>query len=147
MKRKLIILIFCSVFGLKGLSAQETFKLMFYNLLNFPLQDVPTNRIQYLQIVLADYQPDVFMVCELNNETASNDILTMMQTINPSYSKAVFVNNTSDDLISDQNDLQNMLYYNSDKFILESQSVVTTIYRDFNHYKLKLNTLDQDSDP
>ena len=147
MKRKSIILIFCCVFGLKGLSAQETFKLMFYNLLNFPLQDVPTNRIQYLQIVLADYQPDVFMVCELNNETASNDILTVMQTINPSYSKAVFVNNTSDDFISDQNDLQNMLYYDSDKFILESQSVVTTIYRDFNHYKLKLNTLEQDSDP
>ncbi|MEZ4793734.1 MAG: hypothetical protein R2783_09810, partial [Gelidibacter sp.] len=109
--------------------------------------DVPANRIQYLQITLAEAQPDVFMVCELNNEDASNDILSMMQTINPNYAKAVFINNTSDDAISDQNDLQNMLYYDSTKFILESQAVVTTLFRDFNHYRLKLNTIEQNTSP
>lgn len=147
MRRKLIFLITFSVFSLNGLFAQETFKMMFYNLLNFPLQDVPFNRIQYLEIVLADYQPDVFMVCELNNENASDDILMMMQGINPNYSKAVFVNNTSDDTVGDQNDLQNLLYYDSTKLILESQTIVPTIFRDFNIYKLKLNTIQQNTSP
>ncbi len=147
MLRQFIFLYVFIVFGFQGLFAQETFKMMFYNLLNFPLQDVPSNRIQYLEIVLSDYQPDVFMVCELNSEVASNDILSMIQIINPNYSKAVFVNNTSDDFSNDQNDLQNLLYYDSTKFILESQAVVSTLFRDFNHYKLKLKTVEQDTDP
>ncbi|MGJ8593748.1 MAG: hypothetical protein ACSHXF_14450 [Aquaticitalea sp.] len=146
LRRCFFLLCFC-VLGLNGLFAQETFKMMFYNLLNFPSQDVPTNRIQYLEIILADYQPDIFMVCELNNENASNDILSLMQRINPTYAKALFVNNTSDDMFGDQNDLQNLLYYDATKFVLESQAIVPTLFRDFNHYKLKLNTIDQDDSP
>jgi hypothetical protein len=147
MKRKLILLSIISVFNFNGLFAQETFNMMFYNLLNFPLQDVPSNRLQYLDIILSDSRPDIFMVCELNSEDASNDILELMQFINPNYSKAVFVNNTSDDAFGDQNDLQNLLYYDNTKFILESQAIVNTIFRDFNHYRLKLNTIQQNSNP
>lgn len=126
--------------------SQETFKTMFYNVLNFPLQE-PVSRIQYLDVILNDYLPDVFMICELNNEDGADDILRLMQDINPNYQRALFVENTSDDTIGDQNDLQNMIFYDSSKFILESQAEITTIYRDFNHYKLKLNTIDQASDP
>ncbi len=147
MKYKFILFYVLMVFGLNGLLAQETFKLMFYNLLNFPLQDVPANRIVYLEIILSDYQPDLFMVCELNNEVAANDIHTMLQTINQNYDQAAFVLNTSDDLFGDQNDLQNLLYYDNTKFILESQNEISTIYRDFNHYRLKLNTIQQTSNP
>ena len=39
------------------------------------------------------------------------------------------------------------MYYDSSKFILESQDIVTTIFRDFNHYRLKLNTINQDTVP
>ena len=147
MLRKIIVLIIFSLLSLNGLFAQETFKMMFYNLLNFPYQNSPSNRIQYLEIVLSEYQPDVFMVCELNNFEGSEMILSMMQSFNSNYSKAVFANNTSDDLTSNQNDLQNLLYYDQSKFTLESQAIVTTIYRDFNHYRLKLNTIEQNSDP
>ena len=147
MPRKIIILIIFSVFSLNGLFAQETFKMMFYNLLNFPYQNSPPNRIQYLEIILSEYQPDVFMVCELNTIEGSEMILSMMQSLNPNYSKAVFVNNTSDDLTSNQNNLQNLLYYDHTKFNLESQAIVTTIYRDFNHYRLKLNTIEQNTYP
>ena len=119
---------------------------MFYNVLNFPFQE-PTSRIQHLDIVLNDYLPDLFMICELNTEAGANTILQTMQFINPDYERAAFVENTSDDDFGDQNELQSMIFYDSSKFILESEAVVTTIYRDFNHYKLKLNTTDQASDP
>ena len=148
MKKSRILTLLVFVIGLNSLVAQETFKVMFYILLNFPLQDIPPNRIQYLQTILSDYQPDVFMVCELNNEAAGNDILNMIQqSVNATYSMANFVLNTSDDTFGDQNDLQNLIYFDSSKFLLESQAEVTTIYRDFNHYKLKLNTIQQNTNP
>ena len=126
--------------------SQETFKAMFYNVLNFPLQE-PASRIQYLDVILTDYLPDLFMINELNNETGANTILQIMQFINPDYERATFVVNTSDNNIGDQNDLQNMIFYDSSKFILESQVVITSIYRDFNHYRLKLNTVNQVNNP
>lgn len=126
--------------------SQETFKVMFYNLLNFPLQE-PQSRIQHLDFILNDYQPDIFMVCELNNEDGALGILNIMQEINPNYNMANFVLNSSDDTIGNQNDLQNMIYYDSSKFILEAQDQITTIYRDFNRYSLKLNTVEQSSNP
>ena len=119
---------------------------MFYNVLNYPDQ-VPASRIDNLENIMIDYQPDLFMVCEINNQQGSDNILSMLQGIKSEYAGANYVNNTSDDLTGNQNDLQNMLYYNSSKFILESQTEVTTIFRDFNHYVLKLNTVDQGTDP
>ncbi len=129
------------------LNAQENIKLMFYNVLNFPSEDAVPNRLQYLELILDDYRPDLFMICELNNETGADLILNSLQFLNPNYSRAAFEFNTSDDTLSDQNDLQQMLYYDSSKFILESQTPVTTIFRDFNHYKLRLNTVNQNTDP
>ena len=119
---------------------------MFYNVLNYPLQ-LPANRIQHLDVILNDYQPDLFMVCELNSEAGANDILQSLQNINPDFLRATFVFNTSDDAIGNQNELQQMVYYDSTKFILESEAVVTTVFRDFNHYRFKLNTTDQVSNP
>ena len=120
---------------------------MFYNVLNYPLQEEPDTRLQDLDIILNDYLPDLFMICELNNEQGANDIMNVLNNINPDYNRAAFVLNTSDDTIGNQNDLQNMLYYDSSKFILQSQHEVTTLYRDFNHYILKLNTVNQDTNP
>ncbi len=119
---------------------------MFYNLLNFPLQE-PQSRIQHLDYILNDYQPDIFMVCELNNEEGALGILNVMQEINTDYEMANFVLNTSDDAIGNQNDLQNLIYYNSSKFILEAQDQITSVYRDFNRYSLKLNTVEQTTSP
>ena len=126
--------------------SQETFKTMFYNLLNFPLQE-PINRIQYLDFILNDVQPDIFMVCELNSIDGANSILNSLQNINTNYAMASFVLNSSDDSIGDQNDLQNLIYFDSSKFILESQDQITTLFRDFNYYRLKLNTIEQATNP
>jgi len=60
---------------------------------------------------------------------------------------ATYVSNTSDDTSGDPNDLQNLLYYDSTKFILEDEIIVPTNLRDFNIYKLQLNTIDQATNP
>ena len=145
MKKKLLIAIIALACTLNNVSSQETFKVMFYNLLNYPLQDA--SKLQYLELILEDYNPDLFMVCELNNQSGADAILQSLQFINPNYDSATFVTNSSDDTIGDQNDLQNFIYFDSSKFILESQAQVLTIYRDFNHYTFKLNTADQVSNP
>jgi len=129
-----------------SLFSQENFKLMFYNVLNYPLQE-PTTRIQNLRIIIDDYKPDLFMICELNNEEGANNILNVIQSTNSNYQRAVFQLNTSDDNLGDQNELQNMLFYDISKFILEDQFIVQSIYRDFNHYILKLKTVDVASNP
>lgn len=131
-----------------SLFSQENFKLMFYNLLNFPLETNVPNRIDYLEQTLNTYKPDIFMVCELNNVYGGNAILQVLQDrISEDYRSAVFTSNTSDDEIGNQDDLQNLIFYDNSKFILESQHIVQTLYRDFNHYKLKLNSVNQNSNP
>lgn len=121
---------------------------MFYNVLNFPLENAVPNRLAHLEVILNDYQPDILMVCELNNATGATNILQLIQDrINPNFEMATFQLNTSDDTIGDQNDLQNLIYYDSSKFTLESQTIIPTIFRDFNHYRLKLNTVDQAENP
>ncbi|WP_152611327.1 endonuclease/exonuclease/phosphatase family protein [Psychroserpens mesophilus] len=147
MKKKICLVWMLCIFAFHGLHAQENFKLMFYNLLNFPLEDAVPNRLQYLELILNDYRPDLFMVCELNNETGANNILSSLQFINPDYQSAIFEFNTSDDNISDQNDLQNLIYYDSSKFVLESQTIITSIFRDFNHYRMKINSVESNTNP
>lgn len=144
-KHTLVLLVFCISQNI--VLAQESFKMMFYNLLNFPSLEIPENRIQYLNVVLSDYQPDVFMVCELNSEEGSDAILASLQAINPDYEQAIFADNSSGNSSNDGTELQNMLYYDSSKFIIESQTVIPSLFRDFNHYKLKLNTVDQATNP
>jgi endonuclease/exonuclease/phosphatase family metal-dependent hydrolase len=147
MKKKLCLVLMLCVFAFNGLHAQENFKLMFYNLLNFPLEDAVPNRLQYLEIILDDYRPDIFMVCELNNINGANTIMSTLEFINPNYQSANFELNTSDNNISDQNDLQNLIYYDSSKFVLESQTIVTSIFRDFNHYRMKINSIESETNP
>ncbi|WP_250432573.1 endonuclease/exonuclease/phosphatase family protein [Hanstruepera flava] len=148
MKKKLHIIWIVYILNITIGFSQETFNIMFYNLLNFPLEDAVPNRLNDLEIILADYNPDIFMVCELNNEEGANTILQLIQDrVNPDFEMAAFELNTSDDEIGDQNDLQNLVFYDASKFILENQTIVSTIFRDFNHYELKINSVNQDTNP
>ena len=92
-KRVVITLITVCLFA-NALFSQENIKMMFYNVLNYPLQE-PASRIQDLGVVIDDYRPDVFMICELNNEEGANNILNVMQALNADYKRAVFQLNTS----------------------------------------------------
>ena len=148
MKKKRLGFLLVMLLAILNVSAQETFKVMFYNLLNYPLEDAVPNREDDLEFILSDYQPDIFLVCELNNSTGADNVLGITRTaINSNYEMATYVSNTSDDTAGDQNDLQNQLYYDSSKFILDEEIIVPTDLRDFNIYKLILNTTDQTSNP
>ena len=146
LKLRLLILV---LFGCSFLiSAQTNFKVMFYNLLNYPNETNFPNRDNDLATILNHYQPDIFMVCEVNNENGANQILNITQNhVSSAYAAAAFVTNSSDDLTGDNNELQNMLYYNSHKFTLEFQTEIPTLVRDINHYRLKLKTVNQEVEP
>ena len=80
MKKKLLVFLVAMLLAYPNVSAQETFKVMFYNLLNYPLEDAVPGREQDLAFILADYQPDLFLVCELNNITGANNVLNITRT-------------------------------------------------------------------
>ncbi|MBC3847085.1 hypothetical protein H8K90_11885 [Winogradskyella echinorum] len=148
MKKNYFGFLFIGLLFSLNVSAQETFKVMFYNLLNYPLETAVANREDDLELILSGYQPDLFLVCEINNITGATNVLNITRnTISPNFEMATYVSNTSDDALGDQNDLQNLIYYDSSKFILEDEIIVPSYLRDFNIYKLKLNTIDQATNP
>ena len=108
MKNIILTYLFITSF-LSAINAQETINVMFYNLLEFP-DAPPTNRATILKTIVDDYQPDLFMVCELKSEEGANAILnTSLQTSDNRYLKANFVSNQS----NIQTDLQQLIFYNS----------------------------------
>ncbi len=148
MKKKILGFLTLGLCAILNVSAQETVKVMFYNLLNYPLETAVANREADLEFILSDYQPDLFLVCELNDVTGANNVLDITRTaISPNFEMATYASNTSDDSGSNQNDLQNLLYFDSTKFTLEEEIIVPTDLRDFNVYKLQLNTTDRDTNP
>ncbi len=125
--------------------SQTSIKTMFYNLLYYPSAQ-PSDRELILKRILDTYQPDIFTVCELETEVGADEILTQsIQTSNPNFARAVFVSNQSDS--SADNQLNQMLFYNTDKFTLENQQTHTTYIRDIMQYTLLLNTVDQATNP
>ncbi|MUU77541.1 T9SS type A sorting domain-containing protein [Winogradskyella endarachnes] len=148
MKKKIFGFFTLMSLSLSIVSAQETFKVMFYNLLNYPLEDAVPNRINDLAYIINDYQPDLFLVCELNNLSGAIDVLNVTKSeISSDFEMATYVSNTSDDNYGDQNDLQNLLYYDSSKFTIIQEIIVPTYLRDFNVYRLQLNTVNQNTNP
>jgi len=128
--------LFILLFVVALLQGQTRIKTMFYNTLNYNSNTESEARTPYLKTILDDVKPDLFMVCELKNEIASNYLFNnTIVTSNPSFKKADF--NTSR---SPATDLLQMLYYNADKLTLEFNEVIPTGVRDINHYTLKLKT-------
>lgn len=121
---------------------QTTFKTMFYNLLNFPSAN-PQNRAFVLREILNTYQPDLFMVCELETVVGANIILDQSLNFNePFYSRAQFIPNQSSGA-----EIQQLIYYKTDKFTLENTQLLQTQVRDINHYTLKLKTTSYNDNP
>lgn len=128
--------LFILLFAVSLLQGQTRIKTMFYNTLNYNSNAESEARTPHLKTILDEVKPDLFMVCELKNETASNYLFNnAIVTSNPSFKKADF--NTSR---SPATDLLQMVYYNADKLTLEFNEVIPTGVRDINHYTLKLKT-------
>ena len=115
--------------------SQETLNAMFYNVFKFP-NSLPQNRQLILRDILDDYQPDLFMICELANENAADLILnTSLQNQVDPFARAVFV----PDLTDTADPLQTMVFYNTRKLTLVGQQTLLTVYRDINHCSFQVN--------
>lgn len=137
-----IIFVLIAIFGSGYLWSQDTAKIMFYNLLQFP-QAPPANRDLILRDILDDIKPGVFMVAELQNEVGADLILNNALNNNTDiYVSAPFVFNTS----GNGGDIQQLLYYNTTKFSLEFTDIIQTGLRDINSYQLKALTTTFDID-
>lgn len=143
MKKASLLILILLMFS-EGYS-QTNIKTMFYNLLYYPSGD-PQDREDTLKDILDTYNPDIFTVCELETEIGADEILTQsIQTSRPNFARAVFVSNQSD--ATPDNQLNQMVYYNTDMFTLESQQTHTTYIRDIMQYTLLLKTEDQVTNP
>ncbi|MEQ6123320.1 T9SS type A sorting domain-containing protein [Pseudotenacibaculum sp. MALMAid0570] len=115
---------------------QTRIKAMMYNLLNYSNSTVSQNKTPFLKTVLDEIHPDLFMVCELVNEAGSNYMFNnAIVPHNSDFEKATFQINQSSGA-----NLQQMVYYNSKKLVLETSRVIVADTRDINHYTFKINT-------
>jgi hypothetical protein len=123
----------------------ETLKVMTYNLLNFPdgrndcgsANTVIPARWDTLRKIVQYVQPDVLMVCELQNEAGADMILSNALNVfgQSNYARADFILNQS----SGVTELNNMFFYNTDKMTLDEQSEVATDLRDIGKYTVFLH--------
>ena len=114
---------------------------MFYNVLEFP--ELSPSRINFLQDILEEYGPDLFMVCEIQSQEGVDLILNQgLNATGDMYSAAPYFDNQSSGA-----NLQQALFYRNDKFVLENTEIITTPVRDINKYTLLLNTVDQANNP
>ncbi|MEX1003570.1 MAG: T9SS type A sorting domain-containing protein [Crocinitomicaceae bacterium] len=123
---------------LSASAQQDTITFMSLNLLNYPngCGTSIVNREDTLRKITQYVNPDIFAVCELQEEFGADSILNKSLNVYGTnhYSRANYIPNASS-----SNNLQNMLFYNSDKLILESQDEIITSLRDINHYVLYVN--------
>ncbi|MBD3637925.1 MAG: T9SS type A sorting domain-containing protein [Crocinitomicaceae bacterium] len=123
---KKLLSIFLITFSVTSV-AQDSLKVMFHNLLNFPSAGV-TRTVHYRKI-LQYAQPDVYLVNELESEYGADLILDSSLNIfgTTQYQRSLFINGP---------DTDNCLFYNTDKLGLLSQYQLTTVLRDISVYRL-----------
>ena len=128
-----ILLYIKCVLNLSLFSAQDTVKITFYNLLNFPAAQ--QDRIDTLKKVLDYIQPDIFVVNELTSFNGAGLIKNNALNVGG-------VNRFSSAVFYDGPDTDNMLFYDHDKFTLYSQHQIVTTLRDISEYVLYYNEPD-----
>ena len=122
-----ILLYITCVLNLSLFSAQDTVKITFYNLLNFPAAQ--QDRIDTLKKVLDYIQPDIFVVNELTSFNGAGLIKNNALNVGG-------VNRFSSAVFYDGPDTDNMLFYDHDKLTLYSQHQIVTTLRDISEYVL-----------
>lgn len=126
----LLFLIFlCSTFSF----GQSQIKTMFYNVLDFSSAP-PRERVDILNLILNTYEPDLFMVSEVESKADADNILDYsFNYTTENIVQAPFLENPG-------GDINQTLYYDADIFKLNSTFQIETNYRNINHYSFELNT-------
>ena len=120
-------LIFFFTFSFTYYFSQDTFKITYYNLLNFPSSQ--QDRVDTLKKILDYIQPDIFVVNELTSFNGAALIKNNILNSGPS-------NDFQSALFFDGPDTDNLLFYNQNKFELYSQQQIPTQLRDISEYVL-----------
>ena len=128
-----ILLYITCVLNLSLFSAQDTVKITYYNLLNFPAAQ--QDRIDTLKKILDYIQPDIFVVNELTSFNGAGLIKNNALNVGG-------VNRFSSAVFYDGPDTDNMLFYDHDKFTMYSQHQIVTTLRDISEYVLYYNESD-----
>jgi hypothetical protein len=134
--------------GFSAFAQTDTVTIVAYNLLNFPngrndcgSNTVVPNRADTLRKILQYVKPDIFVACEIQTEAGADSVLTRSLNVfgANNYAAATY------DLQNTNANLNNQLYYNTDKLTLHAQYVIQTSPRNIDHYVLYVNdpTLDQ----
>ncbi|MPM09181.1 hypothetical protein SDC9_55497 [bioreactor metagenome] len=137
--RKLFILLSFSFCLLSFAKAQtDTLTVMQYNLLNYnnytsyctASNNNVSNKDTYIKAIVDYVLPDIFTVCEMNQQQTSIDRLltnVMNTSGRTNYAKGPRTNYSSSDMV-------NMVYYNTDKLVYSTYTAYPTDIRDINSY-------------
>lgn len=139
MKKLLFINVFITIF-FNCIFAQDTIKVMSYNLLNFGnytgycnvSNNNDTVKTEYLRTIIEDQKPDILAVCELHPDKKYT-INILGKVLNKNGLKWSRRNPTN----FSHSDLVNCLFFDSTKFSCDAGMAIKTVYRDINIYKLK----------
>lgn len=123
--QKTLLVLFIA-FGINAKS-QDTITVLSYNILNYPISN--STKADTLKPIIKYIQPDIFMITELTSGAGATTILNDALNVEgvTFYQKATYFNGP---------DTDNMLYYNSDKLVLQSQHEVQTALRNISEYVL-----------
>jgi hypothetical protein len=122
-----LLTFFAMLLQLFGFSQTDTATIMYYNVLNYP--GSTGSRVQYFRKINQYIKPDFIAICELVSDAGANTLLQQGLNVygETKYQKAAFTAGP---------DVNNMLFYNSEKYTLYSQDTIGTALRVINEYVL-----------
>ncbi len=130
-KKYLIVLLFL-LFISNITFAQDTAKIMCYNLENYTPADTSMNT--YFRTILADIKPDILVVEEITSQMAVDIFLNnVLKAFDPNYKAGQFIKSRE---YYYKDSTSNALFFNSAKFNFISNTPVTTDQRDINEFRL-----------
>ncbi|MEO8591086.1 MAG: hypothetical protein ABI432_17030 [Flavobacteriales bacterium] len=126
------------VLVLPAAHAQDTLRVMAYNLLHFP-DPVPEGRADTLAHILSWHPVDILITEEMRTAEGAQSVLDDALNVNGTdrFSMAEFVSQQSDP--GEPVKIAQMLYYDHNKLGLQEQHIVLTTVRDLNVYTLYLH--------
>ncbi len=111
---------------------QDDISVMQYNILDYPIDSAlsvdTATRNPYFRTIMADANPDILVVEELNTLAGFNGFLSnVLNVTSNTYSSGTFINGA---------DTDNGIYYKTSKFQFISNTRIKTDLRDINEFKL-----------
>lgn len=115
----------------------DTYKIMTYNLLGYPNSFTFIDyRYNDLAAIVEYAAPDIVSINELRDDGDDRYADTLLYRSFNANGGPIF---QRADIITPSGDLNNMLFYNAEKFTLINHNQVPCVLRDFDHFELMLN--------